>query len=588
MIAVRGEGGSEESLSLEEFEARVRAGELAPSTPVRFPVLTGDRWVDARELEVFRRLYAPARIHFSRAFSLGRFPVFTFALCLAQLVIFLAVGQGARLIPLDRLIEAGAKVGPCVLELGETWRLLAANLLHRDVVHLAFNTFFLFNVGGAVENAYRVEDLALVLVAAGIGTTAASVLLSAMPSVGASGMVLGLFGSATVFGYKYGDILPVRYRRYFGGAVLPYALFILYVGLATENTDNWGHLGGLAGGALATLPLEPRLLALGGPRRGALRAHAPALAALVLVAAVFAAGPVIRLAGPALVEAVDEASGLAFAHPSRWVVGENHLGHASLGNALGVSMGLRAERGAAPVGLPELRRRFVEEVLAAREAEGDIARVELGRERPFLLAGGRALELEATLESRVGRQRTRNVLIERGLHRYVVVLSAPEAWAEAYAPLFDALLARLALVAPADLEQAERLVTAFPGMSSAWAALGDRRAEVGDVPGAARAYQQALAGIPDQPEATHGLVKLALDHGGDLAAAVPLARDLVAGAPEAPGHAVLLAEVLWRLGLRGDACRALQEAADRADDPAGTLRSALAARGCRAGAHADR
>ena len=246
----------EQTLSIEEFEERVRRGDIAPSTPVRFAVITGDRWADARELEIFRRLHMPARVHFSRAFSLGRFPVITASVCLLEVVAFFAIAGAERFISDDALVDAGAKIRPNILELGETWRLLTANVLHRDLLHLFFNIFFFFNVGGAIENAYRVRDYVFLLVASALSTTALSTLFSSQPSVGASGMVLGLFGCASVFGYKYGALLPVRYRRYFGGAVLPYALFILYVGLVTERTDNWGHLGGLLGGAIAALPLD--------------------------------------------------------------------------------------------------------------------------------------------------------------------------------------------------------------------------------------------------------------------------------------------------------------------------------------------
>ncbi len=140
---------------------------------VRLPVLTGERWVDARELELFRRLYAPARIHFTRSFSLGSFPVVTTLLCLAQIFIYFKIAGAQRILPLDPLIAAGAKVQPNILELGETWRLLTANVLHRDVLHLLFNMFFLFNVGGTIENAYRLQDYLLILIASAIATTLA-------------------------------------------------------------------------------------------------------------------------------------------------------------------------------------------------------------------------------------------------------------------------------------------------------------------------------------------------------------------------------------------------------------------------------
>jgi membrane associated rhomboid family serine protease len=176
VISLRLDQG-EETIPLEEFEARVRQGLIEPHTPVRFPILTGDRWVDARELDLFRRLYAPARIHFARSFSLGRFPTVTAVLALLQIVLYFAIAGAHRALPPDPLIDAGAKVQPNVLELGETWRLLTANLLHRDVLHVLFNMFFLFNVGGAIENIYRLEDYALILLVSALATTTLSTMM---------------------------------------------------------------------------------------------------------------------------------------------------------------------------------------------------------------------------------------------------------------------------------------------------------------------------------------------------------------------------------------------------------------------------
>ena len=44
------------------------------------------------------------------------------------------------------LLAIGAKARPRIIEDGETWRLLVANLLHRDIVHLGFNLFALLNI----------------------------------------------------------------------------------------------------------------------------------------------------------------------------------------------------------------------------------------------------------------------------------------------------------------------------------------------------------------------------------------------------------------------------------------------------------
>lgn len=561
MIWVRAEQG-EETLSLEEFETRIRRGLIGPSTPVRFPVLTGERWVNARDLELFRRLYEPARVHFTRAFSLRGFPLITVVLVLAQIVIFFGIAGTSRSIPVDPLIEAGAKVSANIFELGETWRLLTANFLHRDLLHLGFNLFFLFNVGGTIENAYRKQDYGLILLSSALAAMLTSALMSPLPSVGSSGVVLGLFGAASVFGAKYADILPRRYRRYFGGAVLPYALFVLYVGLASPNTDNWSHLGGLIGGALAALPLQPKLLHLGKERASAFRKSAPLFALLVLFGATLIAGPIVRSLPPSLDELIDADSGLRVAYPSRWSFGENHLGYAALGNTLGASLGLRARRDPRPLDLNALKARFLEE-LAQVEKDGHITGVEVIGQKDRTIEGGRAIELIVRLESRAGPQDTRNVIIERGCYSYVIALAAPKSFAASYDSIFDRLIEEIALVEPPWLAKSRAAVEAFPGMASAHVEHAQHLAMLGRAPAAAQAFQQALFAEPDEPNALFGLARLAADYGGDVASAETIAARLHEQRPDDPAVASLLADLRLSLG-RVDAARAvLQETLDR-------------------------
>jgi membrane associated rhomboid family serine protease len=582
VITLRLESG-EETIALEEFEARVRQGQIEPSTKVLFPVLTGEQWVEAGELDVFRRLYAPARIHFARSFSLGRFPIVTMVLVIVQIVLYFGVAGWQRALPPDPLIEAGAKVQPNIVELGETWRLITANLLHRDVLHLFFNMFFLFNVGGAIENIYRAADYALILLVSALATTTLSTAMSTLPSVGASGMVLGLFGCASVFGYKYGDILPARYRRYFGGAALPYALFILYVGLATEDTDNWGHLGGLLGGIAITLFLEPRLLHIGRPRRSAIRAHATAIAAGALIVLTIAFGAIIRLLGPRYHELVDQQSGVGIMYPALWSFGENHVGYPSWGNTLGASIGVRAERRSSkPMRLREIRQSFLDVELQKREQDGDITAVAVLDERPLSVEGGTAIELVISLESKAGPQLTRNVLIERGFYSYKIVLSSPKAWSKAYAPIFDEMIAGVHLLEPEAVQRARTIVNTFPGMSSAHVELAHQLASIGLVKLAAQAYQRALQALPEQADALYGLAKLAADYEGDVEDAEKIALSLHEHRPEEPSYSALLADLQLRLGQVDGACAVLQETLDLVSDPPEDLRERLRTLKCRA------
>ena len=198
-VRIRTEQG-EEALDLEELEARISRGEIAPFCPVYFPTPEGTRWVKAEDLELFRALFSPARHTFARRFRLTRIPWLTLGLIAANFAVFLAMRAEGPL-DTDAMVRWGAKVLPLVGDLGETWRLFTANFIHRDWVHIGFNAFMIFNVGGALENAYRPLDYLALLLASALGYTLTSLAFAGDAiSVGASGIAFGCLGAAVVFG----------------------------------------------------------------------------------------------------------------------------------------------------------------------------------------------------------------------------------------------------------------------------------------------------------------------------------------------------------------------------------------------------
>ncbi|MEC9464312.1 MAG: rhomboid family intramembrane serine protease, partial [Myxococcota bacterium] len=238
----RGPDDPIEELELEEFEERIRAGKVNPSFEVSFPVITGDRFVQAKELELFKGLYRTDLLNFKRHFHLGRVPWLTTSiiglLCLIHFTIAPPIQGGS-----GALLQRGAKSLPLMIELGQWWRLLTANLIHVSGWHLAVNCLFLFNLGGPAEAMFRRLDYGLVMIFSGLGGMALSALVNPAVSCGASGMVFGIWGAVATFGVRYRNLLPERYRRYFIRSVIPYSIFALYMGIAMPGIDNWGHLG---------------------------------------------------------------------------------------------------------------------------------------------------------------------------------------------------------------------------------------------------------------------------------------------------------------------------------------------------------
>src|SRR2546430_124494 len=115
----------------------------------------------------------------------------------------LAAAGGIRAsLSVSGLLAYGAKATPLILDRGETWRLLSANLLHKDALHLAFNAFAIWNVGGALERAIRPADYLALLIFTALGTTVASAVRSDSISLLAQAIALGVLGAAAALGSK--------------------------------------------------------------------------------------------------------------------------------------------------------------------------------------------------------------------------------------------------------------------------------------------------------------------------------------------------------------------------------------------------
>jgi len=132
---------------------------------------------------------------------------------------------------------------------GEWWRVFTVALTHASWLHLGMNMLVLFQLGNIVERFYGEIRYSLILVASVVSASFASLLLDPVnqPSVGASGMIFGLFGAMVLTGKKMG----VDYRQ-----VMGYLVLNLVIGFAIPNVDWHAHVGGLIGGLLAALVLQ--------------------------------------------------------------------------------------------------------------------------------------------------------------------------------------------------------------------------------------------------------------------------------------------------------------------------------------------
>jgi membrane associated rhomboid family serine protease len=189
-----------------------------------------------------------------RATFEGTGALVTKALIAINVLVFminLAQGSSLNLIS-GPLFERGALYIQGGLDQGEWWRLLTSAFLHGNLIHLALNMVVLWIVGAAVEEAIgRARFLALYVVSGIAGSAGALLLDPNAVTVGASGAIFGVFGAALVLERQGSYVL--------GGQALGLIVVNLVLTFAFSQSQQisiGGHLGGLAGGALAMFALS--------------------------------------------------------------------------------------------------------------------------------------------------------------------------------------------------------------------------------------------------------------------------------------------------------------------------------------------
>jgi membrane associated rhomboid family serine protease len=130
---------------------------------------------------------------------------------------------------------------------GDYWRLVTSGFLHAGLIHLGFNMLILWQLGTLLEPAIgRLRFGVIYFVSLLCGAFGVLLLSPNSLTVGASGAVFGLMAAAVVVMRNRG-IDPMA-------SGLPFWIGLnLLLTLTIPGISIGGHLGGLIGGALATL-----------------------------------------------------------------------------------------------------------------------------------------------------------------------------------------------------------------------------------------------------------------------------------------------------------------------------------------------
>jgi len=173
-------------------------------------------------------------------------PYVSYILIGLTLLVFAAQLLTKAIYGVDLPLVLGAKHNDSIQQ-GEFWRLITPVLLHGGFMHIAFNMYALYIIGPQLERHYGHLRFLLLYLLSGFAGNILSFYLSPAAAVGASSAIFGMIAAQIIFVWINRRLFGERSR-----AMLINLAFIVVVNLAlglSPGIDNWGHLGGLAGGA---------------------------------------------------------------------------------------------------------------------------------------------------------------------------------------------------------------------------------------------------------------------------------------------------------------------------------------------------
>jgi rhomboid protease GluP len=152
------------------------------------------------------------------------------------------------------LVQLGA-ITPDLMQTGEYWRLAAAMFLHAGWVHVAANTWALYQLGTMYETLFGSARFALIYFVTGICASLSSVMFSHDVAVGASGAVFGILGAFIFSLLRSPQYRHERWTRTLISEILFWIAVNIIIGFSVKFIDNAAHIGGLVAGlVLGFLP----------------------------------------------------------------------------------------------------------------------------------------------------------------------------------------------------------------------------------------------------------------------------------------------------------------------------------------------
>jgi rhomboid protease GluP len=132
---------------------------------------------------------------------------------------------------------------------GEYYRLFTSTFLHGGVLHIFANMYSLYSLR-SLESIFGPFGFLTLYIGSGISGSFLSYTMRTGNSLGASGSISGLLGSALFLAFSSGNYSLIQ--------SLMYVIVVnIVIGIMPgSNIDNWAHLGGFLGGIFITMLLS--------------------------------------------------------------------------------------------------------------------------------------------------------------------------------------------------------------------------------------------------------------------------------------------------------------------------------------------
>jgi membrane associated rhomboid family serine protease len=185
-------------------------------------------------------------------FLMGRDPHLTYLLMAINLALYLVTNPQPLSLSSSSINQLGRDLALSRSGVadGEYYRLVSSAFIHFGVLHIAFNMYALYLLGGALERYAGTLRFGIIYgLSALTGSLGALILTSHGISAGASGAIFGLMGAMLVLERHRGVAL-------LGGSIGGLLVINLLITFGVPGISIGAHIGGLAGGILSGVVLS--------------------------------------------------------------------------------------------------------------------------------------------------------------------------------------------------------------------------------------------------------------------------------------------------------------------------------------------